>query len=228
MNLVDDKTIVRQYFNSTGFDRWQRIYGDGKVNKVQLDIRTGHQKTVDTVLGWLQADGNLPGLSVCDAGCGVGSLSIPLAEAGAIVCASDISEKMVAEAYDRATAVPGKLYNISFAAQDLEALTGKFHTVICLDVLIHYPQSKAAEMIAHLSSIAQSRLIISFAPKTLALTALKKFGELFPGPSKATRAYQHREADIIKILESNGFVINRAAMNSTSFYYSRLLEAVRK
>ncbi len=228
MNLVDDKTIVRQYFNSTGFDRWQRIYGDGKVNKVQLDIRTGHQKTVDTVLGWLQADGLLRGLSVCDAGCGVGSLSIPLAEAGAIVCASDISEKMVAEAYDRATAVPGKLYNISFAAQDLEALTGKFHTVICLDVLIHYPQAKAAEMIAHLSSIAQSRLIISFAPKTLALTALKKFGELFPGPSKATRAYQHREADIIKILESNGFAINRAAMNSTSFYYSRLLEAVRK
>lgn len=228
MNLVDDKTIVRQYFNSTGFDRWQRIYGEGKVNKVQLDIRTGHQKTVDTVIEWLQADGNLPGLCVCDAGCGVGSLSIPLAAAGAIVCASDISEKMVAEAYDRATAVPGKLYNISFAAQDLEALTGNFHTVICLDVLIHYPQNKAAEMIAHLSSIAQSRLIISFAPKTLALTALKKFGELFPGPSKTTRAYQHREADVIKILENNGFVINRTAMTSTSFYYSRLLEAVRK
>lgn len=228
MNLVDDKTIVRQYFNSTGFDRWQRIYGEGKVNKVQLDIRTGHQKTVDTVIEWLQADGNLAGLCVCDAGCGVGSLSIPLADAGAIVCASDISEKMVAEAYDRSTAVPGKLYNISFATQDLEALTGNFHTVICLDVLIHYPQNKAAEMIAHLSSIAQSRLIISFAPKTLALTALKKFGELFPGPSKTTRAYQHREADIIKILESNGFVVNRTAMNSTSFYYSRLLEAVRK
>jgi magnesium-protoporphyrin O-methyltransferase len=83
MNLVDDKTIVRQYFNSTGFDRWQRIYGEGKVNKVQLDIRTGHQKTVDTVIEWLQADGNLPGLCVCDAGCGVGSLSIPLADAGA-------------------------------------------------------------------------------------------------------------------------------------------------
>lgn len=228
MNLVNDKDIVKQYFNSTGFDRWQRIYGDGKVNKVQLDIRTGHQKTVDTVIEWLQADGNLRGLSVCDAGCGVGSLSIPLAEAGAIVCASDISEKMVAEAYDRATAVPGKFYNISFAAQDLEALTGKFDTVICLDVLIHYPQNKAAEMIAHLSSIAQSRLILSFAPKTLALTALKKFGELFPGPSKATRAYQHREADIIKIIESNGFVVKRTAMNSTSFYYSRLLEAVRK
>ena len=228
MNVADDKTIVREYFNSTGFDRWRRIYGDGKVNKVQLDIRTGHQQTVDTVLEWLVADGNLPGLSICDAGCGVGSLSIPLAEAGAIVYASDISEKMVEEAYQRANTVPGKPNNVSFTAQDLEALSGKYHTVICLDVLIHYPQDQAAAMISHLSSMAESRLIFSFAPKTLALTLLKKIGELFPGPSKATRAYQHREADIIKILQSNGFIIRRQAMTSTSFYYSRLLEAVRE
>ncbi|MDB9515279.1 magnesium protoporphyrin IX methyltransferase [Kamptonema animale CS-326] len=227
MNAADDKTIVREYFNSTGFDRWQRIYGDGQVNKVQLDIRTGHQRTVDTVLEWLVADGNLPGLSVCDAGCGVGSLSIPLAEAGAIVYASDISEKMVGEAYERANAVPSRANNITFTAQDLEALSGKYHTVICLDVLIHYPQDKAAAMISHLSSIAESRLIISFAPKTLALTVLKKIGDFFPGPSKATRAYQHREADIIKILQSNGFTIRRQGMTSTSFYYSRILEAVR-
>ncbi|WP_449416383.1 magnesium protoporphyrin IX methyltransferase [Phormidium nigroviride] len=227
MNAADDKNIVREYFNSTGFDRWQRIYGDGQVNKVQLDIRTGHQQTVDTVLEWLVADGNLPGLSVCDAGCGVGSLSIPLAEAGAIVYASDISEKMVAEAYERANAVPGKANNVTFTAQDLEALSGQYHTVICLDVLIHYPQEQAEGMISHLSSMAESRVIVSFAPKTLALTALKKIGEFFPGPSKTTRAYQHRETDIIKILESNGFTIRRQGMTSTSFYYSRILEAVR-
>lgn len=227
MNAADDKNIVREYFNSTGFDRWQRIYGDGQVNKVQLDIRTGHQQTVDTVLEWLVADGNLPGLLVCDAGCGVGSLSIPLAEAGAIVYASDISEKMVAEAYERANAVPGKANNVTFTAQDLEALSGQYHTVICLDVLIHYPQEQAEGMISHLSSMAESRVIVSFAPKTLALTALKKIGEFFPGPSKTTRAYQHRETDIIKILESNGFTIRRQGMTSTSFYYSRILEAVR-
>ncbi|HLO46988.1 MAG TPA: magnesium protoporphyrin IX methyltransferase [Kamptonema sp.] len=227
MNVADDKTIVREYFNSTGFDRWQRIYGDGTVNKVQLDIRTGHQRTVDTVLEWLIADGNLPGLLVCDAGCGVGSLSIPLAEAGAIVNASDISEKMVEEAFYRANMVPGKANNVSFTAQDLQALSGRYHTVICLDVLIHYPQDQADAMISHLSSITESRLILSFAPKTLALTALKKIGEFFPGPSKATRAYQHRETDIINILQSNGFTIRRQAMTSTSFYYSRLLEAVR-
>ncbi|MEH1918555.1 magnesium protoporphyrin IX methyltransferase [Nostoc sp.] len=227
MNAADDKTIVREYFNSTGFDRWKRIYGDGEVNKVQLDIRNGHQQTVDTVLGWLKADNNLPELSICDAGCGVGSLSIPLAVDGAKVYATDISEKMVEEGRDRAKQTLGNAENPTFAVQDLESLNGTYHTVICLDVLIHYPQEKADEMISHLCSLAQSRIILSFAPKTCALSILKKIGSFFPGPSKATRAYLHREADVVKILESNGFSLQRRAMTKTRFYFSRLLEATR-
>ncbi|QKQ75476.1 magnesium protoporphyrin IX methyltransferase [Nostoc sp. TCL240-02] len=228
MNVADDKTIVREYFNSTGFDRWKRIYGDGEVNKVQLDIRNGHQQTVDTVLGWLKADNNLPELSICDAGCGVGSLSIPLAVDGAKVYATDISEKMVEEGKDRAKLTLGNDENPTFAVQDLESLSGSYHTVICLDVLIHYPQEKADEMISHLCSLAQSRIILSFAPKTCALTILKKIGSFFPGPSKATRAYLHREADVVRILESNGFSLQRKAITKTRFYFSRLLEATRK
>ncbi|MBD2123323.1 magnesium protoporphyrin IX methyltransferase [Trichocoleus sp. FACHB-262] len=228
MNVVDDKTVVREYFNATGFDRWRRIYGDGEVNKVQLDIRIGHQQTIDHVLGWLKADDNLSQITICDAGCGVGSLSIPLAEAGAKVFSSDISEKMVEEAKERAATELGQGTNPTFSVQDLESLTGSYHTVICLDVLIHYPQDKAADMIAHLSSLAESRLILSFAPKTLAYSLLKKIGDFFPGPSKATRAYLHREADVVKILEANGWKIERNAMTKTRFYFSRLLEAVKK
>ncbi|MCC5666637.1 magnesium protoporphyrin IX methyltransferase [Nostoc sp. CHAB 5784] len=228
MNAADDKTIVREYFNSTGFDRWKRIYGDGEVNKVQLDIRNGHQQTVDTVLGWLKADNNLPELSICDAGCGVGSLSIPLAVDGAKVYATDISEKMVEEGKDRAKQTLGNDENPTFSVQDLESLSGSYDTVICLDVLIHYPQEKADKMISHLCSLAQSRIILSFAPKTCALSILKKIGSFFPGPSKATRAYLHREADVVKILESNGFSLQRKAMTKTRFYFSRLLEATRK
>ncbi len=225
---TDDKTVVREYFNATGFDRWRRIYGDGEVNKVQLDIRVGHQQTVDTVLGWLKADDNLAGLSFCDAGCGVGSLSISLAAMGATVSASDISEKMVGEAQVRAEAELGQSDNPRFAVQDLEALSGSYHTVVCLDVMIHYPQAKAMEMITHLSSLAESRLILSFAPKTLAYSLLKKIGDFFPGPSKATRAYLHRESEIVKALEANGWQVQRNAMTKTRFYFSRLLEATRE
>lgn len=223
---TDDKTIVKDYFNATGFDRWRRIYGDGEVNVVQRNIRKGHQLTVDTVLSWLQADGNLADLTFCDAGCGVGSLSIPLAQAGAKVYASDISEKMVEEAQERAIAL-NLSHHLSFTVSDLEALGGRYHTVVCLDVLIHYPQEEAARMVNHLSNLAESRLLLSFAPKTAAYSVLKKIGSFFPGASKATRAYLHREADIVKILENAGWKIERRALNKAPFYFSQLLEATR-
>lgn len=227
-NAADDKTIVREYFNATGFERWRRIYGnDATVNKVQLDIRKGHQRTVDTVMDWLLADDNLQGLPVCDAGCGVGSLTIPLAQAGARVNASDISEKMVSEARDRALVELNADQMPNFYISDLEELSGRFHTVICLDVLIHYPQSKMAGMVEHLSSLAESRLILSFAPKTLFYSALKKVGSFFPGPSKTTRAYLHAEQDVVKILEAQGWEIARNDLTKTQFYFSRILEAVR-
>ncbi len=47
--------------------------------QVQLDIRTGHQQTVDKVLNWFDEEGGVKGTSICDAGCGTGSLSLPLA-----------------------------------------------------------------------------------------------------------------------------------------------------
>ncbi|NDD69761.1 MAG: magnesium protoporphyrin IX methyltransferase, partial [Synechococcaceae bacterium WB9_4xC_028] len=71
-----EKQEVKGYFETTGFDRWNRIYSESDdVNKVQRNIRIGHQKTVDEVLSWIQESGDLQDESFCDAGCGVGSLS---------------------------------------------------------------------------------------------------------------------------------------------------------
>jgi hypothetical protein len=65
---------VKNYFNTDGFNRWQKIYGEtDEVNKVQLDIRQGHAQTVDKVLGWLDAEGGVQGTTVADAGCGTGA-----------------------------------------------------------------------------------------------------------------------------------------------------------
>jgi magnesium-protoporphyrin O-methyltransferase len=45
-----EKAEVKGYFETTGFERWNRIYSDSEdVNKVQRNIRIGHQKTVDNV-----------------------------------------------------------------------------------------------------------------------------------------------------------------------------------
>lgn len=227
---ADDKEEVRSYFNTTGFDRWKRIYGQtDDLNSVQLDIRLGHAQTVEKILEMVKNDGPLEGLKVCDAGCGTGSLSIPLAMEGAIVSASDISSAMVDEAERRAQESineGSKLVRPRFETRDLESLDGKYHTVACVDVLIHYPQEKAAGMIQHLASLAERRLILSFAPKTWYYSVLKRIGELFPGPSKTTRAYLHSEEDVEAALKAAGWVVRRRYMTATKFYFSRLLEAV--
>jgi magnesium-protoporphyrin O-methyltransferase len=93
--------------------------------------------------------------------------------------------------------------------------------------MIHYPTDRVNGMIDHLASLSDEKLIISFAPKTLAYTILKRIGELFPGPSKATRAYLHAEEDVEAALNAAGFKVTRREMTATSFYFSRLLECAR-
>ncbi len=221
-----EKAEVANYFNGTGFERWNRIYSDSdEVNKVQRNIRIGHQKTVDDVLAWLQERGDLSAMSFCDAGCGVGSLSLPLAAMGAgSVAASDISTAMVNETKRRAADAALDLSRLTFSTSDLESLQGSFHTVICLDVFIHYPQQAAEEMVRHLCGLTQESLIVSFAPYTLLLSLLKKIGQLFPGPSKTTRAYTLREEGIVKAAKECGFEPIRRSLNKAPFYFSRLIE----
>ena len=225
-----EKAEVKGYFETTGFDRWNRIYSDSDdVNKVQRNIRIGHQKTVDAVLAWLQQQGDLGSRSFCDAGCGVGSLAIPLAQAGAgSVAASDLSEAMVAEASRRATEAGIPAERLSFTASDLESLQGRYDTVICLDVFIHYPQAAAEEMVRHLASLAETRLIVSFAPYTPLLALLKGIGQLFPGPSKTTRAYQLKEDGIVAAAATCGFQPVYRSLNQAPFYFSRLIAFERR
>jgi magnesium-protoporphyrin O-methyltransferase len=220
-----EKLEVKVYFETTGFDRWNRIYSDSDdVNRVQRNIRIGHQKTVDNVLAWLQEQGNLDQRSFCDAGCGVGSLTLPLAQLGAgSIAASDLSAAMVQEAQRRAGELGVQPGQISFLASDLESLEGRYDTVICLDVFIHYPQAPAEEMVRHLASMAERHLIVSFAPYTPLLALLKGIGQLFPGPSKTTRAYTLREAGIVAAAAEAGFKPMRRSLNQAPFYFSRLI-----
>ena len=221
-----EKDEVVSYFNGQGFDRWNRIYSDSsEVNNVQRNIRVGHQKTVDDVISWVKDRDDLSKLSFCDAGCGVGSLSIPLALLGAgSIAASDISKAMVDETKRRAQIESIDLERISFKISDLEGIKGSFHTVICLDVFIHYPQVAAEEMVKHLCSLTEKRLIVSFAPFTLFLALLKKIGQFFPGPSKTTRAYILREKGIVNAAKSCGFKVKRSKLNQAPFYFSQLIE----
>ena len=224
-STVDDKAEVKEYFNTEGFNRWNKIYSDSdEVNSVQMDIRTGHDQTIQKILNWVKADEtSIDGKTFCDCGCGVGSLAIPLAQMGAKVSASDISNAMATEAARRAEELG--ISTAEFYTSDLESVSGQYNTVTCVDVAIHYPEEKMAEMIQHLCSLSEDRVMFSFAPKTWYYVFLKKVGELFPGPSKTTRAYLHEEETVRKALEEAGFKVTREEMTATNFYFSRLLEA---
>lgn len=223
-NMANDKEIVQSYFNAIGFDRWSKIYSDtDQISKLQRDIREGHQRTIDLVLFWLKNLPNREQLTICDAGCGVGSLSFPLAQMGATVFASDISAKMIGEAKQRL----GSAHNPQFVVQDLDNLTGDYDVMICLDVLIHYPLDQALAMLNHLASLTHDRLIISFAPKNPFYEVLKKIGDSFSGANKATRAYLHSEKVFKKHLESLGFTILREEFVASQFYFARVYYAQR-
>ncbi len=224
-----EKFEVAQYFNGTGFDRWNRIYSNcNDVNKVQRNIRLGHEKTVSDVLEWIKESENISQISFCDAGCGVGSLSIPLLAMGAgSIAASDISAAMIQETKERALAEGVDLERLTFKTTDLENLSGNFHTVICLDVFIHYPQKAAEEMVRHLCGLTKERLIVSFAPYTPMLAILKQIGQLFPGPSKTTRAYTLKEKGIVKAAQACGLNPVRSKLNTAPFYFSKLIEFQR-
>ena len=225
-----EKEVVRAYFNGTGFERWRRIYSENQqVNRVQEHIRRGHNKTVAAVLSWFHEDGDVRARSFCDAGCGVGSLTLPLAAMGAQrITASDLSEAMLAEARQRAAAAGISAEQVRFQVADLESLQGQFHTVICLDVFIHYPQQAAEAMVRHLASLSQDRLIVSFAPYSLPLALLKAVGSAFPGASKVTRAYTLKESGIVTAATAAGFQpTGRHMFCNAPFYFSRLLEFQR-
>tara|TARA_Y100000589_G_scaffold135650_1_gene129787 strand:- start:1719 stop:2417 length:699 start_codon:yes stop_codon:yes gene_type:complete len=221
-----EKNEVKNYFNGTGFERWNRIYSkSNEVNTVQKNIRLGHQKTVDDVINWIQKYPELSKATFCDAGCGVGSLTIPLLKSGIKdIQVSDISSSMIEETRERIKKAGLNSNKIKFKVCDLEQLKGSFDFVICLDVFIHYPQSVAEEMVKHLCDLSRSKLIVSFAPYTPFLAILKNIGKMFPGPSKTTRAYTLQEKGIISAAKDKGFVVVQKKLNQAPFYFSKLIE----
>ncbi len=53
-----------------------------------------------------------------------------------------------------------------------------------------------AAMVKHLASLAEGRLILSFAPSTPALLLLKRIGEFFPKGSKVSPATQTSDSAV--------------------------------
>lgn len=225
----EEKEIIKKYFDEASFERWKKIYGeDDSINWVLKYVREGHIKSINQIISWLGKD--IKGRKICDSGCGMGNLSILLAEKGAFVDASDISIKMIEEAKRRLKLSGPLSGSIEYSVKDIEEIQGSYDTVICLDVLIHYEIDMAKKMLQHLSNLAENCLIISLIPKTPKTFLLDFFKKVhqFLNKNKTKKLYLHSEKEIFEHLSSLGWKINAEASIKNSYYCIKLLLCEKK
>ena len=58
------------------------------------------------------------------------------------------------------------------------------YSIMSMSKFCLFAQDSVDGMIQHLASLANRQIILSFAPKTLYYSVLKRIGEFFPGPSR--------------------------------------------
>jgi magnesium-protoporphyrin O-methyltransferase len=230
MTELQELSPIQSYFDGAGFERLRVIYSEEQCTGFRRIVRQGHRQVVDTVLSWLQPQNIRESQTVLDAGCGTGSLSIPLAQAGAMVDGIDFSERMIEAANDRARQLDVSAGRLAFGVRDLKSISHAYDTVVCIDVFARYSTEAAIDMLRHLSSLARGRLIFTFTPKTVLDYLLRAIGAVYARRSKALPLYTHSRKAMLSALESFGWTIHREAKFSAGFrsYFCRLVEARRR
>jgi magnesium-protoporphyrin O-methyltransferase len=181
---------------------------------------------LEHVEAWLLERHLPPGARVLDAGCGTGLCSVLLAKHGYTVTAIDIAPQMVKAAQQRAQTL-GVAERITFVAGDLEIVSGQYDAVVCLDVLIHYPQPGFAEMCTRLASLSRGPFIMTYAPYNSLLASLHWVGGHFPRSERRTDIQMIPDGEVRRILTEAGMEVRRSVRVSRGFYHVALLEAGR-
>jgi magnesium-protoporphyrin O-methyltransferase len=210
-----------------GFERLHTIYGEDQCSGFRAKVRKGHSEVIRTAVSWLE-----PGLAdttVLDAGCGSGALSIPLAAAGGIVDAVDFSEKMIEAGRERAARAGIPAHRLRFAVRDFMSINRLYDTVVSLDVLARYSAAASTPLLAHLTSLATSRLILSYTPKGVLDHLWLTIGNLYAKRKHAAPLFTHDDVHIRTSLGSLGWTVHRKIEVAAGFraYFCCLLECRR-
>ena len=174
---------LKTYFDRTAVEAWARLTSDAPVGRIRATVRAGRDEMRNTLLSWLPA--KMDGMRLLDAGCGTGALSIEVARRGAKVVAVDLSPTLVGVARERLPADISPAA-IDFMAGDmLDPGLGRFDYVVAMDSLIHYRARDICRIMAGFAARANEALLVTFAPKTPALTLMHAAGRLFPRGDRA-------------------------------------------
>jgi magnesium-protoporphyrin O-methyltransferase len=230
-NLVYERRRgeLETYFDRTAAAAWARLTSDAPLSRIRATVREGRDRMRATLLDWLPAD--LTGCRLLDAGCGTGALAVEAARRGAEVVAVDLAGSLLdlartripADVARRVSFIPGDMLDPSF---------GRFDHVVAMDSLIHYPAREMVDAIDALAARTETSLLVTFAPRTPALSVMHAVGKLFPRGDRAPAIEPIGEASLFRRLEESlgdrGWSRLRTRRIESGFYKSQALELVRR
>lgn len=228
-SYLDTRQALKTYFDRTAVQAWEQLTSEAPVSRIRQTVRAGRAQMFNCLLNWLPED--LTGKTVLDAGCGTGAFAIACARRGARVTGIDLSPKLINLAQQRA---PLELAEqITFEAGDmLSAEQGAYNYVVAVDSVIHYQPADMVQAISQLQANCignGSRVLFTFAPRTLPLMLMKSAGKLFPREDRSPAIEPVREAHLRSLINSNlpdGTQVVQTRRIDTLFYKSQAMEIV--
>jgi SAM-dependent methyltransferase len=155
-----------------------------------LWARGDYARVADELIGGLgpalvNACGIGPGQRVLDVGAGSGNASIPAAERGASVVASDITPELLAAGKERATARGLELDWVEADAEALPFADGEFDAVIsCIGVMFAPDHRRAASELLRVCRPGGTIGLLSWTPEGTVGRMLATLGSSLPAPDQ--------------------------------------------
>lgn len=232
VSYLQRREKIEHYFDRTAAEAWKRLTSDAPVGRVRATVRAGRERMLATLLSWLPDD--LSGIHILDAGCGTGALAVEAARRGALVEAVDLSAALIAQAEERAAGCEPYPGQIHFRVGDmLETDSAEFDYVVAMDSLIHYKADDYIRILERLTGLARNAVLVTYAPKTPALTLMHVVGRMVPGREHRAPAIEPLKERVVRRAVADASAlsdwnIGRTERIASGFYTSQALELTRQ
>lgn len=219
---------IEAYFDRTAAKAWEALTSDAPLGRVRATVRAGRDEMRSTLLSWLPQD--LGDVSLLDAGCGTGALSIEAARRGATVLGVDVAASLVDIARTRATTLPARSRPV-FTTGDMTDHGRRFDHVVAMDSVIHYDFDEMLAVLARLCAQADRSVAFTVAPYSALLGLMHTAGKCFPRGDRSPAIVPVRLPRLHERLGCDprfeGWRLARAHRVHRGFYISHALELVR-
>jgi magnesium-protoporphyrin O-methyltransferase len=227
---LERRSELETYFDQTAVAAWSRLTSDVPIGRIRATVRAGRDEMRQALLSWLPQD--LRGARLLDAGCGTGALSIDAARRGADVVAVDISPTLIQIASGRLPADISPRAVRFIAGDMLDPTLGKFDFVVAMDSVIHYRPTDVMRIFGSLAMRTLHALLVTFAPRTPALTLMHTVGRAFPRENRAPAIEPITEQYLRRLIvdhpDLEGWSFGRSRRVASGFYKSHALELLRR